>query len=85
MITMKYDYDKIDIQRFEQIAKYITGSVLDIGCRDGTLKRFLTRDTEYVGLDINKKYAQMLPLMQLMYHLKMIVLIQYAYLKYWNM
>lgn len=55
-MKVRHNYTKIDIQRFNQIAKHIEGSVLDVGCRDKSLKEFCGTKY-YVGLDISTMYS----------------------------
>jgi SAM-dependent methyltransferase len=52
----KQNLDYASIKRIQKVASLVSGkSVLDIGCRDGFLRRFLPKGTKYFGLEVGKK------------------------------
>jgi ubiquinone/menaquinone biosynthesis C-methylase UbiE len=46
-------YTKNDIIRFRMIGKMCAGSVLDVGCGSGELRKYLSPDCKYSGIDEN--------------------------------
>jgi SAM-dependent methyltransferase len=44
------------LSKFEEVARRLTSdarSVLDVGCRDGILKKYLPREVSYAGVDLS--------------------------------
>lgn len=46
-------YTKNDIIRFKMIARMCQGSVLDVGCGSGELRKYLPKECTYTGVDAN--------------------------------
>lgn len=46
-------YTKNDLIRFRMVGSLCRGSVLDVGCGNGELKKYLPKGCQYVGVDTN--------------------------------